>query len=293
MAMDWVRWYHGTAADPKWRVVARRSGQRLTDVIAVWAMVLEAASEASERGTLEGLDPEVVAAALDLEPEAVDGIIDAMQGLVLDGDRLSAWDKRNPKREDSSAERVRRHRERRRLQQRQEAPPDAGVTPCNTGVTPRNASDTDTEIEIDTSITPSPRARARGDALDRLRTYLGQYAEAADRFATSAAHPSTWASAILGLYGPQGTDTQAWQRSPPENRPELLARALDRYAGEGKPYHARYFRRFLEAVVNEHANIGENNRRRAPENSGRETPRARAVALGAGDPSRRSGWVYE
>ena len=157
MAMDWVRWYHGTAADPKWRLVARKSGQRLTDVIAVWAMVLEAASEASERGTLEGFDPEVVAAALDLEPEAVDAILDAMQGRVLDGDRLSAWDKRNPKREDNSAERVRRYRERKRREQQAETQSKDDVTQCNAGETQGNApeEDRDVEKERDTSSHPS------------------------------------------------------------------------------------------------------------------------------------------
>lgn len=147
------------------------------------------------------------------------------------------------------------------------------------------------------STTPHTHTRdARETALDRLRTYLGPHAEAADRFAASADHSATWAAAILGLYGPEGTDTQVWQRSLPEDRPALLARALDRYAGEGQRYHGRLFRRFLESVINEQHDNG----RPAGSHRGGTTrevsaaaARARPVALGAGDPARRSGWVYE
>lgn len=142
-----------------------------------------------------------------------------------------------------------------------------------------------------------PRARAREADLDRLRAYLGEHADAVDRFAASADHSATWAAAILGLYGPDGTDTQVWQRSQPEDRPALLARALDRYAGEGKRYHGKLFRRFLEDVIDEHTSNGrgsEGDHRRGPAANGRGAAAgARPVALGAGDPSRRSGWVYE
>lgn len=147
--------------------------------------------------------------------------------------------------------------------------------------------------------TPSPsppRAHTREGGLDRLRTYLGPHAEAADRFAAAADHSATWAAAILGLYGPSGTDPTIWQRSPPvpeADRPALLARALDRYAGEGHKYDNRYFRRFLEAVIDEHERDGgaRANGRRPAAASGGAAPRP--AALGAGDPSRRSGWVYE
>ena len=125
--IDWFRWYHGTTVDPKWRVVARRANAPLPVVIAVWAAVLEHASEADERGTIDGLDAEVVAAALDLEPDQVSQILDAMQGLVLDGSLLTGWERRQPKREDDSSDRVRRHREKQRAQRAVTQPSD-GVT---------------------------------------------------------------------------------------------------------------------------------------------------------------------
>lgn len=148
-----------------------------------------------------------------------------------------------------------------------------------------------------TSLPTSSRARARDEALDRLRAYLGEHAGAVDRFAASAEHSPTWPAAILGLYGPQGTDPTIWQRSAPEVRPALLARALDRYAGESRPYHGRLFRRFLEAVIDEHRR----NDRAAAGDSGRPAAQVRAATDGTrpvvqhagGDPSRRSGWIYE
>ena len=44
--MDWFRWHHGSVTDPKFQLVARRAGASLPDVLAVWAYVLEAASQA-------------------------------------------------------------------------------------------------------------------------------------------------------------------------------------------------------------------------------------------------------
>lgn len=122
--MDWLRWYHGTVNDPKWRVVARRSGLPVAAVLGVWAALLETASQNDERGTLEGWDAEDIGAALDLEPEQVQAIVDAMQGKVLEGPVVKAWAKRQPKRdrEDHSTERVRAHRER---MKRHETPSNA------------------------------------------------------------------------------------------------------------------------------------------------------------------------
>jgi hypothetical protein len=96
MSMDWFRWHHGTVTDPKWRVVAAESGQRLSDVLAVWAAMLEHASQNEARGSLAGWRDKVVAAALDLTPEAVEAIRKAMGGMVIDGEQLVGWRKRQP-----------------------------------------------------------------------------------------------------------------------------------------------------------------------------------------------------
>lgn len=170
--MQWLRWYHGTVTDPKWRVVARRSGQTVPVVIAVWAAMLETASEATERGTLDGWLDEVVAAALDLEPEHVGAIREAMHGLTLDGDSLSGWDKRQPQREDNtSSERVRRHRERKRESQGSApaTPPKRDETQCNADETHSNApeksrEEKSREEENNTPLPPSAPDRSAAAA---------------------------------------------------------------------------------------------------------------------------------
>jgi hypothetical protein len=121
MKFDWFRWHHGTCSDPKWRVVAARASHTMSrpvtvsNVLAVWACMTECASQATPRGTLAGWCDEDVAAGLDLEEAEVQAIYQAMQGKTLDGNRLMAWEKRQParEREDPTAtDRKRRQRER-------------------------------------------------------------------------------------------------------------------------------------------------------------------------------------
>lgn len=114
--MDWLRLHHDTINDPKWRVVAARSGQPLHAVLAVWMAMLVNASRSPERGTLDGWDDEDMGVAVGLAEDSVTAIRNAMQGKVLDGGRLTGWEKRQPKREDGSAERAKAHRERSRTQ---------------------------------------------------------------------------------------------------------------------------------------------------------------------------------
>jgi hypothetical protein len=112
--MEWLRWYQGTATDPKWRVVAIESGQPVAVVLAVWAMMLERAAQSDERGTIDGWSDRVAGAALDVPGDAVTAVRSAMQCLVLDGDRITGWEKRQPKREDGSAERAKAWRDRKK-----------------------------------------------------------------------------------------------------------------------------------------------------------------------------------
>ena len=42
--IEWFRWHHGSVTDPKFQLVARKSGQSLGNVIATWALLLEKAS---------------------------------------------------------------------------------------------------------------------------------------------------------------------------------------------------------------------------------------------------------
>jgi hypothetical protein len=161
--MDWLRLWHDMPTDPKWRVIARKSGRTIPEVIAVYTHMMVAASQAEERGTLSSWDDEDVAAALDMDDDAVTAIRNAMQGKVLDGETLRGWAKRQPRRErdDDSAERVRRHRERKRNQEDSqgvtddETPSDEAVTPCNATKRP----DKSREEKIRKKNPPTPLSR--------------------------------------------------------------------------------------------------------------------------------------
>jgi hypothetical protein len=110
--MKWLRLYNDTITDPKWRVVAAESGQPLPSVLAVWMSMLINAGDADERGTLQGWDDRFAGAAIDLRGDAVRSIREAMQGVVLDGMRLTGWDKRQRASDDAGG-RQRKTRERR------------------------------------------------------------------------------------------------------------------------------------------------------------------------------------
>lgn len=117
----WLRLWHDMPTDPKWRVIARKSGRPIPEVLSVFTFMLTHASQAEERGSIEGWVHEDIAAALDIDEEDVAAIFSAMEGRVHDGKRLTGWEKRQPKREDDgSAERKRLQRERERLERERE-----------------------------------------------------------------------------------------------------------------------------------------------------------------------------
>jgi len=126
---NWVRLWEDMPCDPKWRVIAKRSGRPVAEVLAVFVHMMTNAGQrtqpnASERGVLINWSDEDVAAALDIEPENVAAIRDAMQGKTLEGEKLKGWEKRQPKREDGAAERAKAWRERNRTQPNATERPD-------------------------------------------------------------------------------------------------------------------------------------------------------------------------
>lgn len=143
MANEWLRLWHDMPNDPKWRTVAKLSGQRIPDVIAVYVHMLVTASNAVKRGFVTSWSDEDVASALDLETDGVKAIREAMQGRVLEGDYLKGWERRQPSREDDSAERVRAYRERKKLEAETRNDEKRAVTQCNA---PDKEKDTDKEV---------------------------------------------------------------------------------------------------------------------------------------------------
>lgn len=142
----WVRLWDDMPTDPKWRAVARRSNRPISEVIAVFVFMMTSANATS--GALEDWDDEDVAAALDIDVEAVASIRAAMDGKVIENNHLSGWDKRQPKRQDDlSTDRVRAFRERKRAEE----------TDVKRDETQRNAPDTETETEKNIRVRPSAR----------------------------------------------------------------------------------------------------------------------------------------
>jgi hypothetical protein len=110
MANQWVRLWLDMPNDPKWRTIARASKQTISSVIAVYVHMMTDAANANERGRTQ-VNNEDIASALDMEIDDVAAIRQAMQGRVIDGETLTGWDKRQPAREDNSAERSKVWRE--------------------------------------------------------------------------------------------------------------------------------------------------------------------------------------
>ena len=104
--MDWFRWHHGSVTDPKFALVARKSGASLPDVLAVWCYILETASQSVERGDFGTVDCEALDCVFGFpatETRTAD-ILKAMQERDLTtGTRIAAWEKRQPKREREDA----------------------------------------------------------------------------------------------------------------------------------------------------------------------------------------------
>jgi len=146
--IDWFRWHHGSVTDPKFGLIAKKAGVRVSDVIAMWAFVLETASADADRGYIGVLDFEAVDHLMGFDEGQALKIMDVMaqRGLIAES-RITSWDKRQPKRErdtDNSAERTRAYRE------RQQAPKQADqnhVTPCDASDSQRNARGEERRVE--------------------------------------------------------------------------------------------------------------------------------------------------
>lgn len=144
----WFRWWRGSVADPKIGLVAARSGASRAETIAVWAWILESASEKDENGKFSTLDLEVVGACLGIDEDRVSSIVNEMgrKGLIVEC-RVANWVKRQPSREDASAERVRKHRERNALKRNvtQRNALKRNVTQCNA---PESESESESEVVV-------------------------------------------------------------------------------------------------------------------------------------------------
>lgn len=143
--MEWFRWYHNTVEDGKFRLVARQASVKLRDVIAVWALILEGASQNTNRGELK-FDQDYIASVLDFSDEEISAIFSALKKVGLlefesENKFVTNWDKRQFD-DPTNALRQKRYRERKK---------DENATISN--VT-HNGSVTDNNVTHNGSVTP-------------------------------------------------------------------------------------------------------------------------------------------
>lgn len=121
MANSWLRLWHSLPTDPKFRTVAKIANQPIALVLSVYIYLLCEASENVTRGVTQ-CNAESVATNFDVTIEAVESIFVAMEGRLLDGNKIKNWDKRQVVREDNSLGRVRLHREKKKKTEQNPAP---------------------------------------------------------------------------------------------------------------------------------------------------------------------------
>jgi hypothetical protein len=170
---DWVRLWHDMPTDPKWRVIARKSGATISEVIAVFNFVMvNASANANERGRTHNLFAEDIAAALDADEAVVEAILTTMRGKVICPDgSLLGWQKRQPKREDSSAERAKAWREERKRTQANAPERPETETELDNTLAKANAVDVE-KVMFDQGVSYLVSAGAKPD---RARSMLGKW----------------------------------------------------------------------------------------------------------------------
>lgn len=194
-ANQWLRLWHDMPNDPKWRTIARISGQPLALIQATYVHLLVDASRNVTRGHAT-VTPEDLASALDCDMSQIEAILSAMQGRVLDGDRLTGWDARQPKREDdgnaetgakSALERKRAERERKKL-----AGEKAARHEPSRNVTTDKDTDTDKDPSLRSGLDAreTPHAAAAETELSKPESAEQPEAPAAPKRPASSAKPA-------------------------------------------------------------------------------------------------------
>ncbi|MED7242926.1 DnaT-like ssDNA-binding domain-containing protein [Escherichia coli O157] len=248
MANAWLRLWHDMPNDPKWRTIARVSGQPIATVMAVYIHLLVSASRnvttchgVSLRGHID-VTTEDLASALDVTEDVIDSILHAMQGRVLDGDLISGWEKRQVLKEDngnvsqtakSPAERKRAQREREKLRKHNADCHDESrrVTHMSRQVT----TDKDTDKELNPTHNArmresTPTSESNGAPLQTAEPeYLDGLSEPIGKFSmTTVWQPSPdfrQRAAVWGMALPE-----------PEFTPAELAAFRDYWMAEGKVF---------------------------------------------------------
>jgi hypothetical protein len=186
---DWFRWWHGTVTDAKFGVISSKVGCSLSDVIAVWAYLLEQSSECHVRGDVtryvsvtdsvtrnDGVTE--IVWALRMSNESVTGIVTELcnAGMILDG-RIEAWERRQPNREDAvntrsktNAQRQKEYRERKKIGGNKS---NAQVTQSNAQVTHQKREEQSREEQIKSLSLSAGAEKIQSDGATRKGAVCG------------------------------------------------------------------------------------------------------------------------
>jgi hypothetical protein len=161
--MPWFKWWGGTCADPKLRMLAEEIKIPVASVIAIWAYLLEKASTAADRGVIpQDLDVRLMAYTLQLQQFDIETVRNGMEraGLVTETGEIAKWGERQAKRENSeppgsSTKRVQALRERQKAKQNKDLGGDGGDNKGGTGETDETAGNGEKR--------PKKKSREEGD----------------------------------------------------------------------------------------------------------------------------------
>ena len=108
--MSWYKLLTGMPQDAKLAVIARRTGVRRGEVLAIWIALLDHGCTDGRRGNVKDSDPEEIAAMLEFDSVVVETVLNALRdkNMILPDGMLSGWS-RNQK---LSTSRTRAHRAR-------------------------------------------------------------------------------------------------------------------------------------------------------------------------------------
>lgn len=191
---DWFRWWHGTVTDAKFGLISEKAGCQLCEVIAVWVILLEHASQCHIRGDVsrfvtqdvtrhETVTPVTlrhdgvteIAWSSRMRHETVTAIVTAMcdAGLIVEG-RIEAWERRQPVREDAvttgaktAAQRAKEYRERKKLVTEKR---HAHVTQRHADETPQSRAEQNrTDIQHSTAREQPVASTRKGEVCGLLR----------------------------------------------------------------------------------------------------------------------------
>ena len=93
--MSWYKISSGMPQDAKLALIARRTGFRRGEVLALWIALLDHACNAAQRGSVKDIDPEEIAAALEFDITTVETVINVLydKKMILPEGLLAGWSK--------------------------------------------------------------------------------------------------------------------------------------------------------------------------------------------------------